>query len=161
VDRLKGLPAFGFVAAAVLVALRLVHLGVPLVFPDARQGPIAVASLDDVRRRVGFAPLVPGYRPESLGVQPAHISVALGPHPTFAIVWSANDHYLSVTQRRGGPKPDHPLMARPLTDVPNSTWWATGSRVHLILERDGFWIAIDTSLGARDLRRFADTLAPY
>jgi hypothetical protein len=160
-DRLKGLPAFALIAAVVLIGLRLVHVAVPVVFPQTRQGPIAIASLDDVRGKVGFAPLIPAYRPESLGFEPASISVALGPHPTFVIVWSKDDQYLSITQRRGGPRPIHPPLAPPLAGVPDSTWWTAGSRTHLVLERDGFWIEIETSLTPRDLRRFADTLEAY
>ena len=160
-DRLSGLPTFAVITILVLAALRVVHVAVPAVFPETRQGPIAIASLDEARRHVGFAPLLPGYRPESLGAEPASMSVALGPWPTFTIAWSSDDQYLSVTQRRGGPEPAHPPISRPLAGVDQSAWWAAGSRNHLILHRDGFWIEIDTTLSERDLRRFADTLAPY
>jgi hypothetical protein len=160
-DRLKGLPAFAAIAIIVLAALRVVHVAVPAVFPETRQGPIAIANLDDVRRRVGFAPLLPGYRPESLGAEPVSMQVTLGSWPAFTIVWSKEDQYLSVTQRKGGPEPAYPPIGRPLTGIDQSTWWSAGSRHHLILQRAGFWIEIETSLPERDLRRFADTLAAY
>lgn len=160
-DRLKGLLSFTLIAVVVLLGLRLLHFSIPLVFPDTRQGPIAIASLDDVRRLVGFAPLVPAYRPAMLGDQPASMSVLLSPRPTFSIAWRAGGQYLSVTQRQGGPMPEHPPLNQPLVDVADSTWWMDAAGCHLILARGGFWIVIDTSLPPNELRRFADTLAPY
>lgn len=157
-DRLKGLLSFALIAAGVLLVLRLAHVAVPFLFPETRQGPIAVASLDEARRRVGFAPILPAYHPAALGDRPTSISVLLSPVPTVIVVWRAGDEYLSVTQRRGGSKPDHPPLAEPLTDVPDSTWWMAGSQNHLIIWRVGFWIEMATSLPARDLKRFADTL---
>jgi hypothetical protein len=160
-DRLTGLGSFVLIAAGVLGALRLAHLTIPVVFPETRQGPIAVARLDEVRRRAGFAPLVPAYRPEVLGEQPSEMTVTLSPYPTFAIAWRNAGSFLSVTQRRGGPRPAQPPMARQLEDVADSAWWMEDSRANLVLSRDGFWIHIVTSLPARDLRRIADTLTPY
>ena len=157
-DRLKGLLSFAFIAAGVLLGLRLLHVGVPVIFPDTRQGPIAVATMDEARRRVGFAPIVPAYHPAALGDTPTSISILASPVPTLVIVWRQGDEYLSITQRRGGAKPDHPPLAEPLTDVADSTWWMAGSQNHLILWRVGFWIEMATSLPARDLKRFADTL---
>jgi hypothetical protein len=145
----------------VLGGLRLLHVGVPAVFPETRQGPIAVASLDEARRRVGFAPLVPAYRPESLGEGPSATTVTLSPHPSFTIVWRRGDAFLTVTQRRGGPRPVQPPLARPLDGLPESAWWLEGGRAHLVLPRDGFWVEITTTLPPRDLRRLADTLTPY
>lgn len=157
-DRLRGLPSFVVIAAVVFGGLRLVHVTVPTVFPETRQGPMPVSDLEDVRRRVGFAPMLPAYRPAALGERPTSAVITFGPWPTFAIVWQTGDQYLAVTQRRGGPMPEHPPLARPFEDVPGSLWWADASRRHLILERGEFWIQIETSLPTRDLRRFADTL---
>lgn len=158
--RLKGLGSFVLIAAGVLGALRLAHLTVPLVFPETRQGPIAVADLDEARRRAGFAPLAPAYRPEALGAHPSEMTVTLSPYPTFSIAWQSDGHFLSVTQRRGGPRPLQPPLARPLEGLADSAWWMEDTRAHLVLSRDGFWIHIVTSLPPRELRRFADTLTP-
>jgi hypothetical protein len=157
-DRLRGLVSFALIAAGVLLGLRVVHLGLPVVFPGTRQGPIAVRDLDEARQRVGFGPIVPAYHPASLGDRPTSVSVLLSPEPTVIIVWRQGSEYLSVTQKRGGAKPDHPPLAAPLADVPDSTWWMAGSQNHLIVWRVGFWIEMATSLPARDLKRFADTL---
>ena len=96
----------------------------------------------------------------ALGPGRVSVEVWLSPWRTFRIVWQQGDQYLSVTQRRGGPKPAHPPLGKPLTDVEDSTWWMDGSRCHLILERGEFWIEIETSLSVGELRRFADTLTP-
>ena len=158
-DRLKGLPSFVVIVAVVFGGLRLAHVTVPTLFPETRQGSIAVSDLDEVRRLVGFAPMLPAYRPASLGERPTSALITFGSWPTLAIVWQNGEEYLSVTQRRGGPRPEHPPLARPFEDVPGSTWWADASRRYLLLERGEFWIQIETSLSARDLRRFADTLS--
>ena len=158
--RLSGLGSFALIAAAMLLGLRVLHVGVPLFFPDTRPGPLALGSLDDVRRRVGFAPLVPAYHPVALGDRPSTLTVALTPRPTFVIAWRG-EHYLSLTQRRGGAMPAHPSTAEPLPDVSDSTWWRDGPLLHLILRRDEFWIEVETDLPSRDLKRIADTLTPH
>jgi hypothetical protein len=135
--RLTGLGSFALIAAAMLLGLRVLHVGIPLFFPETRPGPFALSSLDDVRRRV-----------------------VLSPQPTFVIAWRG-EHYLSVTQRRGGAMPAHPATAEPLLEVPDSTWWRDGPRLHLVLKRDEFWVEVDTDLPSRDLKRIADTLTPY
>jgi len=160
-DRLKGFASFVLITAVVLLGLRLVHVAVPAIFPETRQGPIDVASLGEVEDRVGFAPILPAYRPERLGPQPVSMRVWLSPRPTFAVVWASGDEYLSVTQRRGGPEPDAPPLSQPLEDVEDARWWIADGRFHLIVARDGFWIQIETTLPQRDLRRLADTLERY
>jgi hypothetical protein len=159
--RLKGLTSFVVISAGVFLGLRGLHLGVPLLFPETRQGPIEVTRIEDVGRQVGFAPLAPAYRPSILGERPERMTVWLSPTPTFQIVWRGAEHDLSVTQRRGGPGPDFPPLARAFEDLPDATWWITGTRQHLVLKRDGFWIELETSLPPRELRRFADTLTAY
>lgn len=159
--RLKGLGSLALITATVLLALRLVHIAVPVIFPSTRIGPIAVAGLGDVQRLVGFAPLVPAYRPATLGDRPESITVILSPLPTFVIVWRAGDQFLSVTQRQGGARPVLSPVSEPLLDVPDSAWWMDRGHAHLVLERGGFWIEIETSLSTGELRRFADTLSPF
>lgn len=158
--RLKGLGSFLLIAGGALLLLRALHLGVPLFFPETRPGPFTLASLDEVRRRSGFAPLVPAYRPESLGERPASITVITSPVPTFVIVWRS-EHYLRLTQRRGGPEPDYPPTSQPLPGTPASAWWEEGSRRHAIVRRGEFWVTVETDLPSRDLGRIADTLRPY
>lgn len=159
--RLTGLPAFLLITAGVFVALRGLHVAVPLVFPETRQGAITVTRLEDVQSQVGFAPLVPAYRPAVLGDQAPRMTIRFTPTPSFEIQWRGAEHDLSVSQRRGGPSPVIAPLARPLDGVPDATWWVAGQRSHLVLQRDGFWIEMDTSLPPRELRRFADTLTAF
>jgi hypothetical protein len=158
---LKGIASLIVITAAVFVVLRGLHLAVPIVFPETRQGPIAVERLEDVRRQVGFAPILPAYRPAILGDHPGDMTIQFSPVPTFRTVWRGDAHDLTLTQRRGGPDPVIPPLASPLEGVPNAMWWVAGGRSYLMLRRDEFWIALDTSLPSRELRRFADTLTTY
>lgn len=158
--RLSGLGSFLLIVGGVLLVLRVVHLAVPAFFPAARPGPVVVATLDEAQRRLGFPPLVPAYRPATLGERPARLTVRLGPQPTFTAVWQG-EHYLSVTQWRGGPRPPHHPLSQPLSGVPDSEWWMEGPRHHLVLVRGEFWVEVVTDLPSRDLRRIADTLGPY
>jgi hypothetical protein len=159
--RLKGFRSFVVITGAVLIGLRLLHLGVPLVFPNVRSGPITLASLDEVERRVGFAPLVPAYRPAELGERAVSITVSFNPRPTFAIEWRQGDQMLLVTEWRGSYTPDEAPLSQELYGVANSSWWMEGSHAHLILSREGYWITIETTLPERDLARLADTLTRY
>ena len=130
-DRVKGLFSFGVIATAVkFIGLRIVNVAVPMIAPTTRPGPISVASLDDLRDRIGFAPIVPAHRPASLGSTPVSITVVHNPSPTLIVAWREGDAHFSITQRRGGPKPDAPAEAVPLPDVPESTWWS-GPEHHL------------------------------
>lgn len=158
--RLTGLGSFALIFAGVLLVLRLLHVGVPAFFPETRPGPFTLTSLDDVRRRAGFAPLVPAYRPAALGDRPSSLTVFLSPQPTFVIVWRG-EHYLSVTQRRGGVMPAYPATSQPLPDVTDSAWWRDGPLHRMVLKRGEFWVEVATDLPLRDLKRIADTLRPY
>lgn len=158
---MTGLGSLLVIVLVVFGLLRVVHVGVPLAIPEARQGPVAVARLDDVRRQAGFAPILPAYRPAGLGERPVRLSLSYSPRRTLTVVWAEDDRYLSVVQQRGGARPDLPPLARPFEDVPDTMWWADGARLHLIVPRGEFWIAIETSLSARELRRFVDTLREY
>ena len=160
-DRVRGLGSFAVIALTVMILLRVVHVSTPLAFPSTRLGPIVVASVDDARRLTGFEPAVPAYRPALLGDRPASMTVLLSPRPVFAIAWRASGEYLSVTQRRGGPRPEVPPVSAPLADVPDSAWWMDGANSHLVLQRGEFWIELETSLPRSELKRFADTLGRY
>jgi len=145
-ERLRGLGGFAVITTFVMLSLRLVHVALPVVFPSTRVGPIEVASLDGVQRLIGFAPILPAYRPASLGDQPVRMIVMFSPRPTFTITWRADGQFLTVTQRQGGARPETPPIS------PNH---------HLVVRRGEFWIEIETSLSAGELQRFADTLSVF
>jgi hypothetical protein len=122
---------------------------------------LVVSQLEDVYAEVGFAPVVPAYRPSFLGDHPGEITIWRNPVPLFQITWRGPEHDLTLRQRRGGGAPTLPPLARPLSGVPEAMWWMADGRRYLVLRRDRCWIALDTSLPARELRRFADTLRAY
>jgi hypothetical protein len=157
----KGLTSLAVIVAATFGGLRIAHVSAPIVFPETRRGPVTIASLDELKRRAGFSPLFPAYRPAELGDRPASITLLFNPRPTCAIVWASGDQYLSVTQRMGGSPPAVPPLAQPFEDVAGSSWWTSDNRSHLVLSRGEFFITIETSRSLRDLRRFADTLTAY
>lgn len=158
---LKSLVSLLVITAAVFAGLRGVHLAAPIVFPETRQGPVVVVRVEDVQRQLGFAPMLPAYRPEILGDHPGDMTITFSPVPTFRTVWRGAEHDLRLTQRRGGPAPVTSPLARPLVGVPHGMWWIADGRSYLVLKRDQCWIELDTSLPARELRRFADTLRAY
>ena len=159
--RLRGLGSFLLIVAGVFGALRVVHIAVPLLFPTTRLGPVVVSDLGDVRRLAGFAPMLPAYRPASLGARPTSMIVVLSPRPTFTVTWQDGGEFLTVTQYQGGSRPAQSPVSRPLMDVPESEFWMDGEQCHLVLERGAFWIEIQTSLSPGELKRFADTLSPF
>lgn len=158
--RLKGLGSFLLVTTAVFLVLRLIHVAVPLFFPETSPGPFPLASVEEVGPRLGFAPYVPAYRPLTLGERPPTLTGVRAPRPTVVIVWRG-ERYLVLTQRRGGARPEQPPTSVPLAGVPDSAWWSDGGRRHLVLRREELWITLETDLSAQELRRVADTLGPY
>ena len=88
-----------------------------------------------IRRGPAISTRALAHRPEVLGEQPSEMTVTLSPYPTFAIAWRNAGSFLSVTQRRGGPRPAQPPMARQLEDVADSAWWMEDSRANLVLSR--------------------------
>ncbi len=160
-DRVKGLGSFAVITVLVLLSLRLVHVATPVMFPSTRIGPIEIASLDDVRRLTGFAPVTPAYRPATLGAKPVRMTVILSPRPTFTISWREGESFLTVIQHQGGARPDTSPLSQPLRDVPDSIWWTEGATNHVVIQRGDFWITLETSLSTGELRRFVDTLSGY
>ena len=158
--RLKGVTSFIVIVAVVLGLLRLVHVAAPLVVADTRPGPFPLGSLDEVQRRVGFAPLVPAYRPATLGERPPRLTGARRPRSMVVMTWRG-ERYLAIRQWRGGELPEHPPTSRPLSAVADSLWWSESGVHHLILRRDELWVVVETDLPAGDLRRLADTLTAY
>ncbi len=159
--RVSSLGRLVYLTGMVFILLRGLHLATPVMFPQTRQGPIIVARLEDVRAQVGFAPVLPAYRPDTLGDQPGRITIWLSPVPTIQTTWTGPEHDLTVVHRRGGAAPPAPPLARPLDGLPDTAWWTADGRTHLRIRRGDEWLELDTSLPVRELRRFVDTLTTY
>ncbi len=157
--RLTGLGSFAAVSVAALLGLRLLHVGVPLLFPETHPGPFTPADLDQAARMAGFRPLVPSYRPAVLGDRTG-VTVARIPRPTIEIEWGG-EHRLRIIARKGGDEPVHPDTASALADVAGALWWEEDAVLHSIVRRDDVWVHVETDLPPRDLERIVRSLRPW
>jgi len=160
VDRLKGIGSFVIVLVLLLLALRVVHLGVPIFYPRVLAGPFSLDSFGDIERYAGFSPLLPFYRPEYLGVKPVNITVTRRPYPKAVVFWHA-DHFLYLAEQQGGQRPPQRMREAPLPGHPEASWWREGETRMVVLQRDGLWIELRTDLSLRDVQRIVDSLRPY
>lgn len=157
---LAGLVGLVVILAVLAVLLRLVHVGLPLLYPQVLQGPFSVEGLDDVEEYAGFSPLVPFYRPAALGSAPVVVTVYRRPRPRVTILWQA-EHLLVVEQTRGGDPPPRPASARPLPGAGEAAWWREGRTHHVVTRSRGLWVEIRTDLPEQDLHRIVATLRPW
>lgn len=157
--RVTGLGSFLVVGVFVLVGLRLLHVGVPVIFPETHPGPFHPESLDEAAGLVDFVPLVPSYRPEVLGEGPVALTVVRAPEPRVEIAWRG-ERFLTLRERRGQ-APEPPPGASGLAGFEDSWQWVEGETHHAIVRRGDVWVRIETDLPERDLRRLADTLGPW
>lgn len=159
-NRFKGLVSFAVITALFFVALRLVHLVVPIFYPRVLSGPFSLDDLGTVEQYTGFSPRVPFYRPEELGTRPVTITVTRRPHPKVTIFWQG-EHFLVLTEQRGGEAPPRPVETWPLERHPEAAAWREGATTWVQLERDGLWIEVRTDLSTTDVERIVDSLRPY
>lgn len=158
--RLKGLVSFAVIATLFFVALRLLHLVVPIFYPRVLSGPFSIDEVGAVEEYTGFSPHVPFYRPQVLGTRPVTITVTRRPHPKVTIFWQG-EHFLVLSEQKGGPQPPRPLETWPLPRHPDTAAWREGATQWVQLERDGLWIEVRTDLSLTDVERIVDSLRPY
>ena len=159
-DRLKGIGSFLVIALFFFLALRLLHVGIPIFYPQVPSGPYTLRGIAAVARYSGFSPRVPVYRPQQLGVRPVKITVTRRPQPRVVILWQAG-RFLNLAQQRGGLAPRLPVAAIPLPGHPGASWWREGGAYHVILKSADLWIELHTDLSLEDVGRILDTLRPY
>lgn len=155
-------PVLVFALIVVLVGafLRLLHLGVPLLYPPVLAGPFSLETAEEAEEIVGFEPLMPFYRPEVLGTAPVNVTARRAPQPQLTVFWQG-ERFLVLTQRRGGPPPFARAESRPLPDHPEAQMWREGRTWRVVLPYRGLWIEIRTDLPEEDLHRLIETLRPY
>ena len=146
--------------AVLAVVLRLVHVGLPILYPRVLQGPFSLADVGEVEPYAGYSPLVPFFRPASLGPRPVTVTVFRRPQPRVVILWQG-ERFLHLDQRRGGAPPAVPPDAEALAVVGGARWWRQGRTRHVVLRRDGAWVEIRSDLADADVRRVAETLRPH
>ena len=148
------------VLAVLAVLLRVLHLVIPIAYPQVLQGPFALAGLGEVEEVAGFSPLVPFFRPQTLGREPVHVTVFRRPVPRVVVVWQG-ERFLHLELRRGGEAPPVPPDAEPLPVTGGGRWWRHGRTRHVVARRDDFWVALSSDLDDRDVRRVVATLRPH
>lgn len=164
-SRFRGIASLAVILAVLFLVLRALHLGVPLLYPKVLRGPFSLGSLAEVEEYAGFSPLVPFFRPESLGERPIHVTVTRGPRARVAVFWQG-ERFLYLEERDGGGPPPVPENAREWTlDAPGAPeearWWRQGRTVLAVARRGDRWVEVRTDLPAEDARRVVETLRPY
>lgn len=158
-DRLKGIGSFVVLLLGMLAALRFLHVTLPLFYPQMLTGPFAISDLRTARSYLDFSPHVPFYRPQSLGPQPVSVTVTRRPYPEIVIIWQST-HFLSLSERKGGPMPASALTSRPLPGHPDSAAWQDGRLRRVIFKLGELWIDLQTDLSEQDVHRLVETLLP-
>lgn len=151
---------FLLILLGLLLAMRMLHLGIPIFYPKVLDGPFSLDALAEVEEYTGFQPLVPFYRPEVLGTGPVNITARRSPRPQVTVFWQGR-RFLRLTERQGGSRPFVRPGARPLPNHPESLHWQEGRTRRVVIEDDGLWVEIRTDLPEEDLHRLVETLRPY
>jgi hypothetical protein len=142
------------------VVLRLLHLGMPMLYPRVLQGPFSLEDVGEVERYADFSPLMPFFRPAELGPRPVHVTVYRQPVPRVVVFWQG-DHFLYLEQSRGGEPPPVPADAEALAVGEGTRWWRHGRTRHVVSRRGGIWVEIRSDLDDRTVRRVLESLRPY
>ena len=164
-SRLRGITSLLVIAGILFLALRAIHVGIPLVYPRVLRGPFSLGSLGEVEEYTGFSPLVPFFRPQALGPEPVHVTATRPPRAQVVVFWQG-DRFLYLEERDGGGPPPVPEIARswslegPAADAENH-WWRQGRTVYAVTRRGDLWIELRTDLSDDDARRVIETLRPY
>jgi hypothetical protein len=164
-SRLRGLVSLVVLAALLWLALRAIHVGIPLVYPQVLRGPFSLDSLAEVEDYTRFSPLVPFFRPEVLGEQPVHVTVTRPPRAEVVVFWQA-ERFLRLAEREGGERPAVPHDARTWTlrgpaAAGENHWWQRGRTVYAVARRGELWIELRTDLSSDDARRIVESLRRY
>jgi hypothetical protein len=157
--RLKGVLSLVVIAGTFFLVIRVIHLVVPLFYPQVLAGPFSVEELAQVEQYTGFSPLAPFYRPEELGQRPVNITAERRPRPRVTVFWHG-ERFLYLEQRLDGDRPRVPPDTRPFPVLEDGERWIEGATWHAVGKRGDFWVLIRTDLGDEDLRRIAETLRP-
>lgn len=150
--RLKGAVSLIAITAGVLLALRLLHLALPIVYPLSNPGPFVLDRVEQVAPYAGFEPYVPFYRPELLGEAPPRIVVTRVEFAQVTMSWSGQ-HSLEIVQQLAATRPRVPAAAQPMEGVDEVQWWADGPDTSAMVWRDGVAVALHSDLPREQLRR--------
>ncbi len=150
--RLKGIGSLLAIVIGVLLALRLVHVMLPIVYPLSDPGPFVLDRIEQVGRYAGFEPYVPFYRPELLGTAPPQIVVTRVQEAEVTLSWSGR-HSLVIKQRPAVAKPRAVAAAERVEGIDDAFWWANGATTEAMVWRSGIAISLRSDLPREQLRR--------
>jgi hypothetical protein len=164
-SRLRGILSLLVIAAVLFLALRAIHVGIPLVYPRVLRGPFSLGGLAEVEEYTGFSPLVPFFRPQALGERPVHVTANRPPRAAVVVFWQG-DRFLYLEEREGAAAPPVPENARTWSlEGPAAAgehhWWRQGRTIYAVTRRGDLWIELRTDLSDDDARRVLETLRPY
>lgn len=164
-SRLRGIASLLVIAAVLLVVLRAIHVGIPIFYPRVLRGPFSLGDLAEVEQYTDFPPLVPFFRPQSLGPKPVHVTASRPPHAEVVVFWQG-ERFLYLEERAGAAAPPVPENARTWgLEGPAAAgehhWWRQGRTIYAVTRRGDLWIELRTDLSDDDARRVLETLRPY
>lgn len=164
-SHLRSIASLLVVLGVLFLVLRVIHVGIPLFYPKVLRGPFSLDTVAQVEEYAGFSPLMPFFRPESLGERPVHVTVTRAPRARVTVFWQG-ERFLYLEERAGGRPPAVPENARAWTlgtpGAPeDARWWHQGRTVHAVARRGDRWVEVRTDLPAEDARRVVETLRPY
>jgi hypothetical protein len=157
-----GLRAAGILAALAALffgGLWIVHVTVPIFYPEALRGPFVIENIEEAERYSGYSPLAPFYRPEKLGQRPISITVTRRPHGKVVVFWQG-EKFLYLSQELDSQKQVHRSDRRSFPDHGDTTWWQEGSTHYLQFRKDDLWLEMRTDLSEQEIGRILDTLRP-
>jgi hypothetical protein len=154
------LVSLAIVLAVVALLLRLLHVGLPLLYPRVLQGPFSLTDVREVEQYTGESPLVPVFHPQELGSRPVYVTVYRRPVSRVLVFWQG-DRFLALDQWRGGEPPAVPPIAQAMPIAEGGRWWRQGRTWHVVLRREGSWVEMTSDLDQDAVRRVAGTLRPY
>jgi len=138
-SRLRGIVSLLVIAAVLLLVLRAIHVGIPIFYPRVLRGPFSLGSLAEVEEYTGFPPLVPFFRPQTLGERPVNVTASRPPKAEVVVFWQA-DRFLYLEEREGGTPPPVPENARTWgLEGPAAAgehhWWRQGRTIYAVAHR--------------------------
>lgn len=164
-SRLRGIASLLVITGVLFLALRALHVGIPVLYPRVLRGPFSLGSLAEVEGYTGFSPLVPFFRPQTLGPEPVNVTATRPPRAQVVVFWQG-DRFLYLEEREGGGAPPVPEHARSwILEGPAASgenhWWRQGRTIYAVTRRGDLWIEVRTDLSDDDTRRVVETLRPY
>lgn len=157
--KLKGLPSLIVIVTVVWLAMRAIHVLLPIIQPEVLTGPFVLESLSEAQAITGFSPPIPLYHPEALGIEPVTILAERRPEAQVTIVWR-DQNFLELVERPAGSPPFSVPEDAELIEDRQVHLWSRGDIVHAAGNVKGVQLSLRTDLTREDAMRVVSTLLP-